>query len=167
MSRLQKFLDDDPTLLKEITAEEFETVENINNDKKVSIGVLEQVMWERDVAIDQLKELGYGLGQKIEKLTDGDRAVSLNAVKETLCSMCDEWRCNENCSKKREFDKLPSVSQIKKGHWIKKPYLEPLPMDCLPPASEDYDEETGIMTVSQRNRFYQGEEIEIISPIDR
>ena len=32
----------------------------------VSRGVFEQVMWERDVAIDQLKELGYSLGQKIE-----------------------------------------------------------------------------------------------------
>ena len=42
------------------------------DDKKVSIGVLEQVMWERDVAIDQLKELGYELGQKIEKLADDD-----------------------------------------------------------------------------------------------
>ncbi|MBP3359713.1 MAG: U32 family peptidase [Clostridia bacterium] len=28
----------------------------------------------------------------------------------------------------------------------------------------DYDEETGIMTVSQRNRFFTGEELEIISP---
>ncbi len=28
----------------------------------------------------------------------------------------------------------------------------------------DYDEETGIMTVSQRNRFFEGEEIEIIRP---
>ena len=30
----------------------------------VSRGVFEQVMWERDVAIDQLKELGYGFGEK-------------------------------------------------------------------------------------------------------
>ena len=28
----------------------------------------------------------------------------------------------------------------------------------------DYDDNTGIMTISQRNRFYSGEEIEIISP---
>lgn len=28
----------------------------------------------------------------------------------------------------------------------------------------DYDEETGIMTVSQRNRFFTGEELEIITP---
>lgn len=30
----------------------------------VSRGVFEQVMWERDVAIEQLKDLGYGLGEK-------------------------------------------------------------------------------------------------------
>ena len=30
----------------------------------VSRGVFEQVMWERDVAIEQLKELGYELGEK-------------------------------------------------------------------------------------------------------
>ena len=30
----------------------------------VSRGVFEQVKWERDVAIEQLKELGYGLGEK-------------------------------------------------------------------------------------------------------
>lgn len=32
----------------------------------VSLGVFKQVMWERDIAIEQLKELGYGFGQKIE-----------------------------------------------------------------------------------------------------
>ena len=30
----------------------------------VSLGVFEQVMWERDTAIEQLKELGYGFGEK-------------------------------------------------------------------------------------------------------
>ncbi len=30
----------------------------------VSLGVFEQVMWERDVAIEQLKDLGYGFGEK-------------------------------------------------------------------------------------------------------
>lgn len=39
-------------------------VGKIDDDKKVSIGVLEQVMWERDVAIEQLKDLGYSLGEK-------------------------------------------------------------------------------------------------------
>lgn len=36
-------------------------------DDTVSRGVFEQVMWERDTAIEQLRELGYELGQKIEK----------------------------------------------------------------------------------------------------
>ena len=41
------------------------------------------------------------------------------------------------------LSKLPSVSQPKTGRWIKKPYLQPLPMDCLPPCNiDDYDEET-------------------------
>lgn len=42
----------------------------------VSRKVFEQVMWERDVAINQLKELGYGLGEKIR--TDDD-AISRQA----------------------------------------------------------------------------------------
>ncbi len=33
-------------------------------DDMVSRGVFEQVTWERDVAIEQLKELGYGFGEK-------------------------------------------------------------------------------------------------------
>lgn len=43
----------------------------------VSRGVFEQVMWERDTAIEQLHELGYGLGQKIEPCDD---CVSRQAV---------------------------------------------------------------------------------------
>lgn len=43
----------------------------------VSRGVFEQVMWERDTAIEQLRELGYELGQKIEPCDD---CVSRSAV---------------------------------------------------------------------------------------
>ena len=35
----------------------------------VSLEAFKQVMWERDIAIEQLKELGYGFGQKIEPKT--------------------------------------------------------------------------------------------------
>ena len=42
----------------------------------VSRGVFEQVMWERDIAIEQLHELGYELGQKIEPCD----AVSREAI---------------------------------------------------------------------------------------
>ena len=45
--------------------EEAIPVENPPCEEKVSIGVLRQVMWERDVAIKQLNEIGYGLGQKM------------------------------------------------------------------------------------------------------
>ena len=34
------------------------------SEDAVSRGVFEQVMWERDVAIEQLEELGYSLGEK-------------------------------------------------------------------------------------------------------
>ena len=36
-------------------------------DKHVSIGAYKQVAWERDIAIEQLHELGYEFGQKIDK----------------------------------------------------------------------------------------------------
>ena len=39
-------------------------------DDTVSRGAFEQVMWERDIAIEQLHELGYELGQKIEPCDD-------------------------------------------------------------------------------------------------
>ena len=34
-------------------------------DNYVHTETLKQVMWERDIAISQLKELGYGFGEKI------------------------------------------------------------------------------------------------------
>lgn len=43
----------------------------------VSLEAFKQVMWERDIAIEQLKELGYGFGQKIEPCGD---AISRQAV---------------------------------------------------------------------------------------
>lgn len=47
----------------------------------VSRGVFEQIMWERDVAIEQLKALGYELGQKVEPCED---AISRQAVLDCL-----------------------------------------------------------------------------------
>ena len=51
----------------------------------VSRGVFEQVMWERDVAIDQLKELGYGFG---EKLKTGHWIII--SPTDMYCSECNE-----------------------------------------------------------------------------
>ena len=39
-------------------------------EETVSRKVYEQISWERDIAVMQLKDLGYGLGEKIR--TDGD-----------------------------------------------------------------------------------------------
>ena len=41
-------------------------VERECKDKYVSIGAYQQVAWERDIAIEQLHELGYEFGQKID-----------------------------------------------------------------------------------------------------
>ena len=42
------------------------TLEEYKN-KYVSIGAYKQVAWERDIAIEQLHELGYEFGEKIDK----------------------------------------------------------------------------------------------------
>jgi hypothetical protein len=34
---------------------------------KTVMGAIQQIQWERDLAISQLKELGYELGEKINK----------------------------------------------------------------------------------------------------
>ena len=46
----------------------------------VSIGVYEQVRWERDVAIAQLEELGIGFGQKKPDM-----------VEVVHCKNCEHW----------------------------------------------------------------------------
>jgi len=51
-----------------IAAAPFVTQKPTEGDDTVSRGVFEQVMRERDIAIEQLHELGYELGQKIEPL---------------------------------------------------------------------------------------------------
>ena len=47
----------------------------------VHVETLHQVMWERDIAIRQLKELGYEFGQKIEPCED---AISREDAKEII-----------------------------------------------------------------------------------
>lgn len=55
----------------------------------VSRGVFEQVMWDRDVAIEQLKDLGYELGEKpktghwfVDERPESNREV--------ICSNCEQ-----------------------------------------------------------------------------
>lgn len=68
----------------------------------VSRGAYEQVMWERDVAIGQLKELGYGLGQKVEPCDD---AISREVPR--------YWIDKDN-----KIYKMPDGIPTKYGKWI-------------------------------------------------
>ena len=55
----------------------------------VSLEAFKQVMWERDIAIEQLKELGYDFGQKIEPC---DYTISHDAVLQAVSEGCQELR---------------------------------------------------------------------------
>ena len=43
------------------------TLCELEEERTVSRGVFDQIRWERDVAVDQLKQLGYSLGEKIRQ----------------------------------------------------------------------------------------------------
>ena len=86
----------------------------------VSVGVLEQYKWERDIAIAQLEELGIGFGQKkpdIQVVRHGhwkcepltDRLV--NSFECTTCGFLgfgnrvDKYNYCPNCGAKMDGDK--------------------------------------------------------------
>jgi len=87
----------------------------------VSLEAFKQVMRERDIAIGQLKELGYGFGQKIEPCDD---AISRQAVFEQI----DQWAIgnreylytNATYYLTKRIQNIPPVTpQVKTGHWIR------------------------------------------------
>ena len=49
----------------------------------VSLGVYRQVAWERDIAISQLKDLGYDLGEKLRYDDTISRQMAIDAVEES------------------------------------------------------------------------------------
>lgn len=54
----------------------------------VSRGVLEQVMWERDLAISQLAEIGKGLGEKMDDVEEVRHGRWENDGHTLACSNC-------------------------------------------------------------------------------
>ena len=71
-----------PTLLPErIEAMDMAISTLEKQEETVSRKVYEQISWERDIAVMQLKDLGYGLGEKIR--TDGD-TISRQAAIDAL-----------------------------------------------------------------------------------
>lgn len=70
----------------------------------VSRGVLEQVMWERDLAISQLAEIGKGLGEKMDDVQE---------VRHGRWIWDDEgYHCSE-CF----FHAYGETGEILSGHW--------------------------------------------------
>ncbi|MBQ1792390.1 MAG: hypothetical protein II008_19600 [Oscillospiraceae bacterium] len=81
-------------------------------------GYTDQLRWERDTAIQQLKELGYGLGEKPR--TDGD-TISRQALKEKLSTLWDRHDDQEFADKDiwRELENAPTIEERKTGEWIR------------------------------------------------
>lgn len=105
------------------------------NKESVSIGVFEQVKWERDVALEQLKELGYGLGEKIR--TDED-CIS----REELLLYLDKLKESEHkhygfiLSLQRYLCDLPSVKPKERiGHWVSAGGMYFICSECGEPAA--------------------------------
>jgi len=46
-------------------------IKNIPTVESVPLNIFEQVKWERDIAVDQLKSIGKGLGEKMDNLALG------------------------------------------------------------------------------------------------
>ena len=88
-----------------------------NKEDTVSRGTLEQIMWERDTAIQQLKDLGYSLG---EKPKEGD-LISRQAVLATLDNMDKALDEERTVEKYKELlteciKVLPSVEKAEKEY---------------------------------------------------
>lgn len=75
---------------------------------------VEQIKWERDVAIEQLKELGYGLGEKIRTSED---CISRKSVIDVLTK--HRVYFVDMVAITSDLKDLPSVQPIRpKGHWV-------------------------------------------------
>ena len=90
-----------------------ELVDLLESKEGGVVGVLEQIRWERDVAISQLAELGYGFG---EKAKDGD-TISRKAVEMALTGNITGMTIEEYISMVSE--RIRNIGSTEKtGHWI-------------------------------------------------
>lgn len=83
----------------------------LEKEPSVTIGTYEQVRWERDIAIGQLEELGYGFAEKIDKCEDAiSRNDMLDAVGHGTTYTSEEVQ--------KIIMQLPSVvRENRTGHW--------------------------------------------------
>ena len=85
---------DTANLLEELSSSEIP--ENSTTETLISLEVYKQVAWERDIAIEQLKELGYDFGEKIR--TSDDKYIT--KIQDNKCaSYYKEWGSLERAQK--------------------------------------------------------------------
>lgn len=106
----------------DIQANEYEDSRySIAIDKAVSaINRLDQYIWERDVAIDQLKELGLSLGENTDHIKDRiNKQTATEPVDESdFCIICPN--CGAIAFKKDELaDWIPNGYCFRCGQLIK------------------------------------------------
>ena len=77
----------------------------------MSLACLGQYMWERDVAISQLEELGLSLGQKV----DGMKVININKlaknIENKMTYMCGCRNCIETVTQIIKGERKPFDSQ--------------------------------------------------------
>jgi hypothetical protein len=115
-----------------ITQDEYkELIEKLEGHDETLVA---QIKWERDTAIEQLKQLGYGLGEKVEPCED---CVSREALKERFRWLEKATKYGNEDAEQQHFsystmmmyeikdeiddviDSLPSVKpQRPQGKWI-------------------------------------------------
>ena len=97
------------------------------NETLVSLDVYKQVAKERDIAIQQLHELGYDFGQKIEPTTKNDlgvdcidRQATLDAIIKRLGIKNETYLLEAERVIYQQILAMPSVTpqEPKTGHWI-------------------------------------------------
>lgn len=77
--------------------EQFE-VDNAPTIEAVSVGTLEQFIWERDLAIEQLNEIGKDLGSKMDDVITVVRCKDCILDREAECPMRYATEADDYCS---------------------------------------------------------------------
>ena len=88
-------------VVKAIDNHTFDTADGLCLDEDITIILeelqsvsIEQLKWERDTAIQQLRELGYDLGQKpkkgewLERTVENVKAAGVEEIQSARCSVC-------------------------------------------------------------------------------
>ena len=81
------------------------------DEKQNKINVFDQILWERDVALDQLKEIGFGLGETMwHSALEAPRKCGDYLV---LCKISDDI-------------KVPQIATYNSRWFINDEYLNPI-----------------------------------------